>query len=113
MTDTIPKEIMAASGAIMILAILKNGKNYGYEIIQKIKDATEGKTPWQEANIYPVLRKLDKKGLVKSSWDTDTFDRPRKYFVILEPGEKELKRKMEQWQTVNVIFEKLLNPAGE
>ena len=88
MKKKIPKELMAASAAPIILSILQNSDNYGYEIVQEIKSITEGRTPWKEASIYPVLRKLENQGMIKSYWRKTPDERHRRYYAI-EEAEKD------------------------
>ncbi|MDD4614724.1 MAG: PadR family transcriptional regulator [Caldisericia bacterium] len=107
MTKKFPKELMAASAVPVILSILQNGDNYGYGIIQEIKEITNGKTPWQEASIYPVLKKLEKKGLIKSYWRKIEDERHRKYYIILDAGKEELIQSLELWKVMDGIIKKL------
>jgi len=113
MAKKISKELMAASAVPIILTILQNGDNYGYEIVQEIKKITNGETPWQEASIYPVLKKLEKQGMIKSYWRMTPDERHRKYYSIQDTGKEELKQSMELWKVMDGIIEKLLNPAKQ
>lgn len=103
----ISKELVGASAQQIILSILKQGESYGYEIVQKIKELTGGEIKWQEASIYPVLRKLENQGMIKSAWKIDEGQRPRKYYTILGEGVKQLEGNKREWNLVNEIFVKL------
>ena len=113
MTIKFSKELMAASAVPVILSILQNGDNYGYGIVQEIKEITDGKTPWQEASIYPVLKKMEQKGLIKSYWRMTEDERNRKYYFIQSLGKEELKQSLELWKVMDGIIEKLVIPASE
>ena len=54
---SISKELVGASATPIILSVLRNGDSYGYEIVQRVKELTNGEIKWQEASIYPVLKK--------------------------------------------------------
>jgi DNA-binding PadR family transcriptional regulator len=55
---------------------------YGYAMVRTIRDLgyeVEGNT------LYPLLRRLEKNGWVKSKWDVSE-DRPRKFYGITDAG---------------------------
>ena len=56
----ISKALVAASTKPMILSILMIGENYGYQIIQKVKELSGGKLDWSDGMLYPVLHRLEK-----------------------------------------------------
>ena len=109
----ISKALVAASTKPMILAILKRGENYGYRIIQSIREISGGEMEWSEPMLYPVLQRLERDGLVSSQWKTTENGRFRKYYRLTEQGAEELNRDTAQWKTVHVAFNRLLDPALE
>lgn len=103
----ISKNLTAASTKPIILGVLKQGKSYGYLIIQKIKEISGGKLQWSDGMLYPVLHRLEKDGLIRSEWVLSEESRPRKYYVITEKGKKELLLEREQWLQVNTVLGKI------
>ncbi len=108
---SISKELIGASAAPIILSVLKKGDNYGYEIVMKVKELTNDQIKWKEASIYPVLKKLESRGLIKSYWNIQENERPRKYYTILAEGEKQFELNMREWEIVYSLFGKLWNPG--
>lgn len=104
----ISKNLTAASTKPLILGILKQGKSYGYLIISKIKEISEGKMKWSDGMLYPVLHRLEKEELIRSEWIMSDGSRPRKYYEITELGKKELLIEKAQWIQVNMIMSELL-----
>lgn len=109
MIKVLSKQIVGAFSVPIILSILKKGDNYGYEIVQWVNKATNDVINWQEASVYPVLKKLEENGLIKSYWKVIENERPRKYYTILSDGLKQLDHNMQEWSTVVNLFEKLKN----
>ncbi len=103
----ISKELVGASAMAIVLSVLHNGDSYGYELLQRIKDFTDGKVIWQEASMYPLLKKMETKGLIKSYWLMSESERPRKYYRLLEPGKKQLEFNKQEWQRLNEALEGL------
>jgi PadR family transcriptional regulator, regulatory protein PadR len=104
---SILKELVGASAMVIVLSVLQSGDSYGYELLQRIKEFTDGKVIWQEASMYPLLKKMEGKGLIKSYWQMSENERPRKYCTLLEEGKKQLEYNKLEWQRLNEVFEGL------
>lgn len=96
----ISRTLMAASTRPVILAILSRGEDYGYSLIQKVKEFSAGKIDWKEGMIYPVLQRMEVDGLISSKWKTSADQRPRRYFRITERGRAQLASELTGWQNV-------------
>ena len=107
--DKFSKELIGASSIPILLSILSKNESYGYEIIQKVKEISNGKIEYGDGTLYPVLHKLEKKGLIESSWKMAQSGRKRKYYKISQNGKEELVREKENWNTINHIIAKLWN----
>lgn len=101
------KELVAASAEPMILSLLAKGETYGYAIIQEIKKLSGDKIEWTDGMLYPVLHRLEDKGLVQSRWDVAETGRKRKYYSLKVNGKKALQKQREQWLTVHDTLAKL------
>lgn len=106
----VSKELVGASAAKIILSVLTHGDNYGYEILQKVKELSGGQIKWNEGSIYPVLKKMEAQGMTKSYWKMEKNERPRKYYALLETGKKELQKEKEEWNMVHAMLTRLWNP---
>lgn len=104
------KALVAASTKPLILGILRGGENYGYQIIQRVKDLSGGNIEWADGMLYPVLHRLEKEGLVSTKWKISDENRMRKYYRLTEAGRAELSIEMEQWVSVNQVLAKLWGP---
>ena len=107
----IDKELVAATSASIALSILSDGDSYGYEIIQRVNELTDGELEWTEAMLYPVLHRLENRALVECYWENSPSGRKRKYYSITSAGRAELKDKKRQWRTVAAVLAKLWNGA--
>jgi len=103
----ISKNLTAASTRPIILGILKQGNSYGYLIIKKIKELSDGKMKWSDGMLYPVLHRLEKEGLIRSEWVMADNSRPRKYYHITPAGKQELLLEREQWLQVNSLLDQI------
>ncbi|MGV3774947.1 MAG: PadR family transcriptional regulator [Verrucomicrobiales bacterium] len=103
------KELIAASSVPMVLSILSEGDNYGYAIIQRVKELSGGKIEWTDGMLYPVLHWLEDKRLVQSRWTTSDSGRRRKYYALLPAGGEALRQQKEHWKLVTSTLNQLWN----
>ena len=103
----IPKELAAASSRPLVLAILAKGDDYGYSIIQRVKEASGGQIEWSEGMLYPVLHRLEKEGHVRSLWKATENGRRRKYYSLSASGKRSLAVHRNQWNSVHETLTQL------
>lgn len=81
-----PKDLLKGTLQPIILKLLEdNGRMYGYEITQKVKDLTSGKINITEGALYPTLHKLEADGVVKTE-EEFIGKRVRKYYSLTHEG---------------------------
>ena len=103
----IPKELVAASAEPLVLSLLEHGESYGYAIIQEIRVRSEQQLQWTDGMLYPVLHRMEAKGLIKSRWGKSETGRKRKYYSLKRDGKKALQTHVAQWGLVNSVFTSL------
>jgi len=108
----ISKNMLAASTRPIILVILMRGENYGYQIIQDVREISGGKLDWSEPMLYPVLKRMEKDGLIKAKWRMIENKRFRRYYRLTDLGRAELESEKAQWMTVHDVFCRLLESAA-
>lgn len=96
-------QISAALLDACVLAVLSREDAYGYALTQSIKGAANV----SESTLYPVLRRLQKDGLL-SVYDKPFSGRLRRYYSITEEGLKKLESYREDWQEHTDRINKLL-----
>ena len=87
---------------VVVLAVLSqmDTARYGYSLIQQL--AEQG-LDIEEGTLYPLLRRLEKQGLLESEWEVGE-SRPRKYYRISETGREVLDTLRTDWlETVEMM----------
>ena len=85
-------ELRRGTQVLAVLSLLEKNQ-YGYSLLQDL----ESKNIAIEAGtLYPLLRRLESQGLLKSEWDTSE-SRPRKYYVLSEDGLKVYQTLQNEW----------------
>jgi DNA-binding PadR family transcriptional regulator len=106
-TMAVSKELVAASAAPLVLSMLAQGESYGYEIIQRVRELSGGRLDWTDGMLYPVLHRLERKGLTKAVWRGSESGRRRKYYRLTRKGKVELARQRDDWLTVHASLARL------
>ncbi len=101
------KELVAASTVPLVLSVLADGESYGYALIQRVRELSEGQIVWTEGMLYPVLHWMEEQGLVESEWKEGEAGRRRKYYRLRKEGRKTLQSEKEQWTIVHSALTKL------
>lgn len=104
------KELVAASSVPLVLSILTEGDSYGYAIIQRVRELSEGKIAWTDGMLYPVLHWLEDQEFVTSRWVESETGRKRKYYTLKSQGRKALRQQQEQWTLVHSVLNQLWKP---
>ena len=87
---TLAKDFVAASATPLILSILSHGDSYGYDIMQQVRELSGGEMEWADGMLYPILHRLESRGLIESYWGTAETGRKRKYYRLRRAGLTEL-----------------------
>jgi PadR family transcriptional regulator, regulatory protein PadR len=103
-------ELLKGTLTTIILKLLAdNGKMYGYEITQKVKELSDQKILIKEGSLYPALHKLLKDELVKV--ETVTIGkRIRKYYAITRQGRSKKQLQVEELQEFLDIMQHMIFP---
>ncbi|WP_431871968.1 PadR family transcriptional regulator [Nocardiopsis eucommiae] len=96
----IDKDLVAASATPMVLGILSEGESYGYAIVKRVNELSDGRMNWTDGMLYPLLHRLERNGLVRASWGRSEAGRRRKHYAITEAGLEALAERREQWSVV-------------
>lgn len=100
MVMQIDKDLVAASATPLVLAILDDGESYGYAILKRVRELSDGELEWTDGMLYPLLHRLHRLGYVTTEWRTPPEGRRRKYYAITRDGETALAEHQRQWVTV-------------
>jgi PadR family transcriptional regulator, regulatory protein PadR len=97
----INKDLIAASSTPLVLAILAEEESYGYAILKRVRELSQGRMEWTDGMLYPVLHRLERLGHVKARWKVAESGRRRKYYGITPQGRAQLAEERKQWQAVD------------
>lgn len=94
--DVFASQILELRRGVIVLAILSQLRTprYGYGLLQQLEHA---QVSVDAGTLYPLLRRLERQGVLESVWDTSEA-RPRKYYQLTADGETLYTNLIEEWQ---------------
>jgi PadR family transcriptional regulator len=108
-TDVFAADLLRGHTETIVLAVLRQGDSYGFEIFKTIRDATGGAYEIKEATLYASYRRLVRDGLVEAFWGDETQGGRRKYYRITDAGHAVYQRNVEAWVATRTIIDSLLD----
>ena len=91
-------ELLKGTLDLVILKAVSWGPVHGYEISRQIRLRTEDAFQIDEGALYPALRRLEKKGLLRSRWGLTDTQREAKFYQLTAMGREQLNQRMHTWE---------------
>lgn len=102
------KEMLKGTIDILILSVLNQSDNYGYEISKTIKTKTEGSFEILEATMYLALKRLEAQKAIEFYWGGESGGGRRKYYKITQSGKDLFAQAIKDWKETAKIVEKFI-----
>ncbi|MGW6565806.1 PadR family transcriptional regulator [Streptomyces sp. NPDC054975] len=96
----------------LLLAVLEQGPLHGYAIITAVQQRSGGVLDLRTGTIYPALNRLERIGLLSSSWES-VGERRRRCYELTEAGRKGLAGERAAWREFTAAIGSVLNPAAQ
>lgn len=93
----------------IIMARLKKGDTYGYEINKELRNRTNGRFEIKEATLYTAFRRLESACLIDSYWGPNEGGARRRYYTLTARGRYEYERQCKDWLETRNMLDQLLN----
>ena len=98
--DRWSKEVKRGAVTLAILALLSKKRAYGYEAV-KLLDEKMSFLALEQGTVYPLLRRLEKRELLKSEWDYEDPTKPKKYYTVTQEGLMALGAMTQTWSVLS------------
>jgi len=103
-----PVELLQGTLDLLVLKTLAWGPTHGYGVARWIQSITDDVLTVEEGSLYPALHRLEKRGLVTSSWGLSENKRRAKYYEITRAGRATLSRDARTWSVYSAAVDKVL-----
>ena len=97
---------------LLLLAVLEKGPRHGYAVVEELRRRSGEAFDLPEGTIYPALHRLERAGLLASSWD-DTSGRRRRVYSLSDRGRGAMREKRAEWRTFARAVEPVLGQGEQ
>lgn len=106
--DKLMQELRRGTITIGVLSQLFEPQ-YGYSLVTLLNEKGLQVEP---GTLYPLLRRLEKQGLLVSKWDTGEA-RPRKYYLLSDTGKEVFELLVVEWRNIVDSLDHIVEYKGE
>ena len=103
-------ELRRGAVSLAVLTLIQEGIVYGYDIMKELGKEELDMCQVEPSTLYPLLRRMEERGILEGRWSDASGKRRRVYFVTKE-GKITLKRMINAWEKLNTQMTSLLEGA--
>jgi transcriptional regulator len=111
MTD--PVEILQGTLDMLILKAVSLAPLHGYGVLLRIQQISGNALRIPQGSLYPALYRLERRGLITSTWGESENKRKAKYYRLTRAGTKRLRAETEQWSRLTAAISQVLDTRPE
>lgn len=93
-----------------VLALLDDTERYGYDLVVELSEAG---LVASEGTIYPLLSRLRKEELVRTTWQESPSGPPRRYYALTDRGRAALADFITSWIDFSRSVDAILSRKGQ
>jgi PadR family transcriptional regulator PadR len=106
-------QILPGTLDLLILKAVSLGPLYGYGILLRIEQISQGALLIEQGALYPALFRLVRQGLLKAHWDTSENNRRTKFYELTAAGRKRLRDEEDGWNRLVAAIASALKAQPE
>ena len=107
MTDSLLVQLRKGVLDLCVLALLERSDGYAYDIASRLADSIG----MGEGTIYPLMRRMQTDGLVRTYLEESSSGPPRKYYQLTKAGHAALAAQKAEWNVFTASVAKVLSDA--
>jgi PadR family transcriptional regulator PadR len=98
MPDSRPMALLQGTLDMLILRTLIFGPRHGHGIAVTIQRTSNDDLLVDHGSLYPALQRLERQGLIKSTWGTSELNRRARFYELTRAGRKKLAAETGKWE---------------
>jgi PadR family transcriptional regulator, regulatory protein PadR len=92
------REWKKGSAELLILSLLEDRARHGYEIAKLIEARSSGTLRFRVTSLYPLLYRLEERGLIEGRWIEKAAHRRRRHYRLTSSGRALLDQQRRSWK---------------
>jgi transcriptional regulator len=97
-TNSPDQEWKKGSAELLVLSLLEDQPRHGYDVSKLIETRSGGSLRFHVTSLYPLLYRLESRGLIESRWVEKPGQRRRRYYTLTPEGRKVLRAQRKSWK---------------
>ena len=89
--SALDRQLKKGSTELLVLSLVERRARHGYEIGKLIETRSGGALRFNVASLYPLLYRLEARGLIEGRWVEKASQRRRRYYRLTAAGRKMLR----------------------
>ena len=106
------REWKKGSAELLILSLLEQQPRHGYDISKLIEARSGGALTFHVTTLYPLLYRLEGRGLVVGRWVEKANQRRRRYYNLTPLGRKILAQQRQSWREFVAAIRQVMEPGN-
>lgn len=109
MEDRFAQQLKKGVLEMLVLKLICREATYGYELLSRLKESSEGLFTLKEGTLYPILYRLEDDGMINASWTAGEGKiAPKKIYTATEKGREEKLRRQICWSEFRTVVDAML-----
>ena len=106
------REWKKGGAELLILSLLEQQARHGYDICKLIEARSGGALRFHVTTLYPLLYRLEERGLVQGRWVEKPNQRRRRYYSLKPEGRRVLARQRQGWQDFVAAMSRVMGESN-
>lgn len=98
MDDRFTQQLKKGVLEMLVLELICQQPTYGYELLTRLKERSDGLFNLKEGTLYPILYRLEDDGMIEARWsEWEGRKAPKKMYTATARGQEERLRRRQHW----------------
>jgi transcriptional regulator len=104
------RDLKKGSAELLVLSLLEERPRHSYEIGKLIESRSRGRIAFRIGSLYPILCRLEDRGLIQGRWVEKAGERRRRFYRLTPEGRKFLARQRNLWEQFVAAVNQVARP---
>lgn len=105
-------DLKKGSAELLVLSLLEERPRHGYEIGKLIESRSRGRIAFRIGSLYPILCRLENRGLIQGRWVEKEGERRRRFYRLTAEGRKFLAKQRNLWEQFVAAVNQVARPRN-
>jgi len=102
------RELKKGSSELLILSVLDARPRHGYDVARLIEQRSGGAITFHAASLYPLLYRLESRGLIAGRWTERSGERRRRMYRLTPAGRAVLASQRGLWRAFVAAIDRVV-----